>query len=211
MSGERILIIDDSREIVKHLTEHVLPTFGYNTLHAFDGQIGLSFIREKKPDLVMLDFNLPEMTGIDILRQMAKESISTPVILMTGYGSELSAIEAFRLGAKDYLIKPFTVDEVVDTIERALVETRLLHDKTELAEQLRRVKVEMSRQTHEMNTLSNIGKAITSLLSVDDVLERVLEAATYLTNAEENHIWLSNESGNQLHGYEKPERAAASV
>jgi GAF domain-containing protein/CheY-like chemotaxis protein len=204
MSGERILIIDDSREIVKHLTEHVLPTFEYNTLHAFDGQTGLAYIREKKPDLVMLDFNLPEMTGIDVLQQMAKESISTPVILMTGYGSELSAIEAFRLGAKDYLIKPFTVDEVIDTIERALVETRLLHDKTELAEQLRRAKVEMSRQTHEMNTLSNIGKAITSLLSVDDVLERVLEAATYLTNAEESHIWLSNESGSELHMYETP-------
>lgn len=204
MSGERILIIDDSREIVKHLTEHVLPTFGYNTLHAYDGQTGLAFIREKKPSLVMLDFNLPEMTGIDVLQQMAKESISTPVILMTGYGSELSAIEAFRLGAKDYLIKPFTVDEVVETIERALVETRLLHDKSELAEQLRRVKVEMSRQTHEMNTLSNIGKAITSLLSTDDILGRVLEAATYLTNAEESHIWLSDELGENLHAYEKP-------
>jgi GAF domain-containing protein len=183
----------------------VLPTFGYNTLHAYDGQTGLAFIREQKPDLVMLDFNLPEMTGIDVLRQMVKESISTPVILMTGYGSELSAIEAFRLGAKDYLIKPFTVDEVVDTIERALVEIRLLHDKTELADQLRRAKVEMSRQTHEMNTLSNIGKAITSLLSVDDVLERVLEAATYLTNAEESHIWLADESGKYIYVFEKSE------
>ncbi|PID85980.1 MAG: hypothetical protein CSA11_09125 [Chloroflexi bacterium] len=203
MSGERILIIDDSREIVKYLTEHVLPTFGYNTLYTYDGQTGLAFIREQKPDLVMLDFNLPEMTGIDVLQQMAKESISTPVILMTGYGSELSAIEAFRLGAKDYLIKPFTIDEVIETIERALVETRLLHDKTELAEQLRRVKVEMSRQTHEMNTLSNIGKAITSLLSTDDVLGRVLEAATYLTNAEESHIWLSDKDSKNLYAYEK--------
>ncbi len=200
--SERILIIDDSREIVKHLTEYVLPTFGYNTLFAFDGQTGLAYIREKKPDLVMLDFNLPEMTGLDVLQQMAKESISTPVVLMTGYGSELSAIEAFRLGAKDYLIKPFTVDEVIDTIERALVETRLLHDKAELAEQLRRVKVEMSRQTHEMNTLFNIGKAITSLLSVDDVLGRVLEAAIYLTNAEESHIWLSNKVGTELQVYD---------
>lgn len=203
MSSERILIIDDSREIVKHLTEYVLPTFGYDTLHAFDGQTGLACIREKKPDLVMLDFNLPEMTGIDVLQQMAKESISTPVILMTGYGSELSAIEAFRLGAKDYLIKPFTVDEVIDTIDRALVETRLLYDKAELAEHLRRVKVEMSRQTHEMNTLFNIGKAITSLLSVDDVLSRVLEAATYLTNAEESHIWLANDAGTELQVYDQ--------
>jgi GAF domain-containing protein/FixJ family two-component response regulator len=203
MSGECILIIDDSREIVKHLTKHVLPTFDFKTLYAYDGQTGLAYIRNKNPDLVMLDFNLPEMTGIDVLQQMAKEAITTPVILMTGYGSELSAIEAFRLGAKDYLIKPFTVDEVIDTIERALVEVRLLHDKTQLAEQLRRIKVEMSRQTHEMNTLFNIGKAITSLLSVDDVLKRVMEAATYLTNSEEGHIWLVNESATKLQAYDK--------
>jgi two-component system NtrC family sensor kinase len=111
------------------------------------------------------------MTGLDVLQQMAQESISTPVVLMTAYGSELSAIESFRLGAKDYIIKPFTTDEIVSTIDRALVEVRLLNDKKELAEQMRRLKVELSRQTGEMNTLSNIGQAITSLLSVDKVLD----------------------------------------
>lgn len=204
MSGERILIIDDSREIVKHLTDHVLPTFGYKTLHAYDGQTGLAQIRETRPDLVMLDFNLPEMTGLDVLQQMAQESLYTPVILMTGYGSELSAIEAFRLGAKDYLIKPFTVDEVVETIDRALLESRLRHDKAELAEQLRRLKVEMNRQTHEMNTLFKIGKAITSLLSVDQVLERVQEAARYLTDAEESCIRLLNPAADTLTTYTRP-------
>ena len=203
MSGEFILIIDDSREIVKHLTETVLPSFGYHTLYAYDGQSGLESIRENEPDLVMLDFNLPQMTGLDVLQQMAQESLKTPVVLMTGYGSELSAIEAFRLGAKDYLIKPFTVDEIVETIDRALVETRLLHDKAELAEEIRRLKVEMSRQNNQMRTLSNIGKAITSLLSVDEVLQRVLEAATYLTNAEESTIWLPDDEGEFLRPYDR--------
>lgn len=100
MSGEFILVIDDSREIVKHLTETVLPSFGYHTMHAFDGRSGLEVIRDKEPDLVMLDYNLPQMTGLDVLQQMAQESLKTPVVLMTGYGSELSAIEAFRLGPK---------------------------------------------------------------------------------------------------------------
>lgn len=203
MSGEFILIIDDSREIVKHLAETVLPSFGYRTMHAYDGQTGLESIRENEPDLVMLDFNLPQMTGLDVLQQMAQESLKTPVVLMTGYGSELSAIEAFRLGAKDYIIKPFTVDEIVETIDRALVETRLLHDKAELAEEIRRLKVEMSRQNNEMRTLSNIGKAITSLLSVDEVLQRVLEAATYLTNAEESTIWLPDDEGKHLRPYDR--------
>ncbi len=206
MSDECILVIDDSKEIVKHLAEAVLPSYGYKTLWAHDGLSGLELIREEKANLVVLDYNLPGMTGIDILQQMAQEGINTPVVLMTGYGSELSAIEAFRLGAKDYLIKPFTIDEVVETIDRALMETRLLHDKEELAEQLRRIKVEMSRQTHEMNALSHIGKAITSLLSVDKVLERVLEAAMYLTDAENSTIWLLDKSGEWLKSYEKPDQ-----
>lgn len=206
MSDECILVIDDSKEIVKHLAEAVLPSYGYKTLWAHDGLSGLELIREEKANLVVLDYNLPGMTGIDILQQMAQEGINTPVVLMTGYGSELSAIEAFRLGAKDYLIKPFTIDEVVETIDRALMETRLLHDKEELAEQLRRIKVEMSRQTHEMNALSHIGKAITSLLSVDKVLERVLEAAMYLTDAENSTIWLLDKSGERLKSYEKPDQ-----
>lgn len=209
MSGECILVIDDSHEMVRHLTEDLLPSFGYKSIHAFDGQTGLSLIREGKPDLVMLDYNLPEMTGIDVLQQMVQESINTPVVLMTAYGSELSAIKAFRLGAKDYLIKPFTVDEIVETIDRALVETRLLHDKENLVEQLRRVKSEMSRQTNEMKTLFNIGKAITSLLSVDQVLERVLEAATYLTNAEDSTIWMPDESEERLHAYERKDGHAS--
>jgi signal transduction histidine kinase/CheY-like chemotaxis protein len=204
MSDESILVIDDSKEIVKHLAETVLPNYGYKTLSAHDGLKGLDLIREGSANLVVLDYNLPGMTGIDILQQMAQEGINTPVVLMTGYGSELSAIEAFRLGAKDYLIKPFTVDEVLETIDRALMETRLQHDKEELAEQLRRIKVEMSRQTNEMNTLSRIGKAITSLLSVDKVLERVLEAATYLTNAEDSTIWMPDKTGEWLHTYENP-------
>ncbi|MFQ5400838.1 MAG: ATP-binding protein [Anaerolineae bacterium] len=211
MSTELILVIDDSREMVKHLTEFVLPTFGYKTLYAYDGRTGLQMIREHKPDLVMLDYNLPEMTGIDVLQQMARESLSTPVILMTGYGSELSAVEAFRLGAKDYIIKPFTVDEIEETIDRAMLEVRLAHDKEELAEQLRRVKVELSRQTHEMNTLSNIGKAITSLQSVDKVLGRVLEAATYLTNAEESTIWLPESDETQLHVYREGTKSSYTI
>jgi signal transduction histidine kinase/CheY-like chemotaxis protein len=201
MSGELILVVDDSAQIVKHLTEHLLPTFGYRSCHAYDGQTGLQLIREEEPDLIMLDYNLPQMTGIDVLSQMVQESINTPVVLMTGYGSELSAIEAFRLGAKDYLIKPFTIDEVVETIDRALVEKRLLQDKEELAEEVRRLKVEMSRLKHEMNILSRIGKAITSLLSVDKVLERVLETAKYLTDAEESTIWMPDEGGKHLRAY----------
>jgi signal transduction histidine kinase/FixJ family two-component response regulator len=201
MSGERILVVDDSREIVGHLAEQVLPTFGYKTMHAFDGRSGLDLIRRHRPDLIMLDLNLPEMNGLDVLRAMVEESIDVPVVLMTGYGSEKSAIEAFRLGVKDYLVKPFTVDEVVEAINRSLIEIRLRHDKQQLAEQLRRAQAEMRRRVNEMSTLFGIGKAVSSILSVDKVLDRVLEAASYLSNAEESCIWLLEPNNNQLRAF----------
>ena len=205
MSGERILVIDDSKQIREHLAERILPAFGYKTLHAFDGRSGLKLIREEKPDLVMVDYNLPDMTGIEIMQQMVKESINIPIVLVTAYGSEQSAIAAFRLGVRDYIIKPFTIDEIAEAVDRALVQSRLLHDKEQLAEEVRRLKVELSRQNQEMNILFNIGKAITSLLSVDQVLARVLEASTYLTEAEESTIWMIDQDEEWLHPYEREE------
>ncbi|VAW29975.1 hypothetical protein MNBD_CHLOROFLEXI01-5032, partial [hydrothermal vent metagenome] len=70
-------------------------------------------------------------------------------------------------------------------------------------EQIRRLKVELSRQTNEMQTLSKIGKAITTLLSVDEVLQRVLETATYLTDSEESTIWLPDDEGKHLRPYDR--------
>ena len=201
MSGERILVIDDSLQIVQHLVELVLPTFGFEALSATDGRAGLEAIRTHKPDLIMLDLNLPVMTGLDVLQAMVAESIDIPVILMTGYGSEKSAVEAFRLGVRDYLIKPFSVDEIIEAINHALVEGRLRHDKEQLAHQLRRTQADMRRRMNEMSTVLGIGKAVAGLLSVDQLLERVLEAAIYLSNAEESAIWLLDKATNQLHTF----------
>jgi two-component system, NtrC family, sensor histidine kinase KinB len=194
MSGELILVVDDSREIARHLGEFLLPTLGHRAIVAFDGREGLRLIREEHPDLVMLDLNLPEMTGLDVLEAMARLSIETPVILMTGYGSEKSAIEAFRLGIKDYLVKPFTVEEVSNTVERALLESRLRYDKERLLEKLQRAESEMRRQIREMRSLFALGKSVTALLSLQDVLDRSLQGALELTGAESSIIWLPDSS-----------------
>lgn len=203
MSGECILIIDDSREIVKHLTEHVLVAHGYKVQHAYNGQSGLDLIQTLNPDLVMLDYNLPEMTGVDVLRVLAREGNNVPVILMSGYGSELSAIEAFRLGAKDYLIKPFTSEEVLETIDNALLAQRLLHDKTKLADQLRHTKAALNRQSQEMETLLKIGTMVMSLAPVDRVLQQTLDAAIELTTAQGSIIWLPEHTGSNFLGFQK--------
>lgn len=204
MESQRILVIDDSREIVRHLTKQVLPTFGFEAISASDGATGFKMIRSERPDLVMLDLNLPEMNGLDVLHALARESVSTPVILMTGYGSEKDAIEAFRLGIRDYLVKPFTVDEVIETINKVLEQEKQRNGNSErLAEDVRRLKTDISRLVNETNTLFSIGKAVASLLDVNKVVERVLEAAIYLTNAEESTIWVHNRETNDLRAFAK--------
>ncbi len=204
MDGQRILVIDDSKEIVRHLTKQVLPTFGFEAISAPDGAIGLKMIRSERPDLVMLDLNLPEMNGLDVLHALARESIPTPVILMTGYGSEKDAIEAFRLGIRDYLVKPFTVDEVIETINKVLDQEKQRFGNSErLAEDVRRLKTDIARLVNETNTLFSIGKAVASLLDVNKVIERVLDAAIYLTNSEESTIWVHDRENNELRAFAK--------
>lgn len=203
MNKETILIIDDSREIIKHLSTQLLPAFGYNTVHAPSGDKGLELIRQIEPDLVMLDLNLPGMTGLDVLQALATDKIDIPVVLMTGYGSEKAAIEAFRLGVKDYLVKPFTVDEVIGTIERALVESRLRHDKERLIAQLGHAEAEMRNQVNQMNMLFGMGKAIVSLRTMSAVLKHALEVSAHITNAESSVVWLYDNDSDFLRSYTK--------
>ncbi|MEM7332573.1 MAG: GAF domain-containing protein [Chloroflexota bacterium] len=208
MSNESILIIDDSREVVDHLAADVLPEYGYNVQYAYTGQAGLALIRSEQPDLILLDYHLPQMTGLDILQEMVLESINIPVILMTGYGSELSAVQAFRLGAKDYLVKPFTIDEIVNMIDRALVEKRLQHDNEKLTEEVRRLKGELTRQSDEMKTLFDIGKAITSFLSVHPLMKRVEDAACEMIKGDSSHIWIPNKEGTRLQVFDLQRRSS---
>lgn len=203
MATEQILVIDDSREIVNHLCERLLPSMGYRVSWAFNGRTGLELIYQKKPDLVMLDLNLPEMTGMDVLRQMARESLNIPVILMTGYGSEKSAIEAFRLGIKDYIIKPFTAEEVSHALNNALVEGRLRNDNERLMEDLRRLENEARQRQGEEGVLLKMSQKIHAFLAVEQILDQTLEAAFRLSEAEQCTIWLPDPGRAHLRPYSK--------
>jgi len=106
-TGERILIIEDNEDIVTFLADNILHPHGYDTLISRDGQDGLQRALEETPDLILLDLNLPRMTGLEVLKVLQKRGSDIPVILMTFYGSEEIAVESFRLGVKNYIVKPF--------------------------------------------------------------------------------------------------------
>ncbi len=190
MAGERILVVDDGRENRDFVVDYILRPNGYRAITARDGVEGLEKALSLRPDLILLDLQMPRMTGIQVLHALARENANIPVILMTFHGSEEIAIEVFRLGVKDYVKKPYTVDEMLAAIERSLSETRLRKEKEALTERLLVSNRELQRRVKELNVLYKMGKSVTSHLEVDQLAVRVVEAATYVTGAEQGSLIL---------------------
>jgi two-component system NtrC family sensor kinase len=197
MPEETILIVDDNKEIVSALSD-VLQAQGYAIISAHDGRRGLHLALEKEPKLILLDWNLPELSGYQVLKGLREQGSETPVVLMTIYGSESVAIQAFRLGIRDYIRKPLRIPEILAAVERALTEDRLRREKEQIARQLEEANKQMEQQVLELTTMQAIGQSVTSVLELDQVLDRVVEAACYFSNARESSLFLLDEENDVL-------------
>jgi len=193
VSGETILVVDDTPENIRLVVEYVLVPNGYNPLSARDGREGLELIIRHKPDLIVLDYNMPRMDGLGVLRAMFKRGIDIPVILMTADGSENLAVDVFRLGARDYIIKPFDVEEMERSISKHLTEIRLRREKEALTQRVIQANRDMQLRLQELNVFHSIGKTVTSLLDVEKLLPRIVEAASQITHAQHGYLYLCQE------------------
>lgn len=189
---ETILVVDDNRQIANFLSTQLLPQLGYHSLVAHSGKEALRVLEDKSVSLMVLDLELPDMQGLDILRRLEKQNRKIPAILVTGHGSEQVAVEAFRLGVQNYMTKPIDTEQLGSSIKQALRETRLVRERAQLTTQLR-------RQLNWQTTLARIGRSVTSSLNLDDVLRRIVEAATHLTRAEEGFLALLENNSDQLY------------
>jgi CheY-like chemotaxis protein/glycine cleavage system H lipoate-binding protein len=114
-----VLVIDDE-EIVHASLRRILTRFGYEVEAVFSAHEGLALLEQKKFDLVTVDLMMPEMNGIQFLEQLGEKNIQLPVIMVTGYPTIQTAVQALRLGAVDYIAKPFTRKELLSPVQRAL-------------------------------------------------------------------------------------------
>lgn len=197
MSGERILIADDRHENLLFLANSVLRPEGYQVITAMDGKQALDKALAEKPDLIITDLKMPRMTGLEMMAALSNAGANIPVILTTFYGSEQTAIEAFRLGAKDYMIKPYDPGEMLESVERALIEQRLRRETENLKEgaEVRRLLENRVRQLH---SLCGIGKALSAIHDPDEVMRASVEAAIHLTEADAGQLFLINPETEQL-------------
>jgi two-component system NtrC family sensor kinase len=196
---ERILLIEDSQDVVEYLRDTILKPAGFETVIANTGQEGLHLAVEEHPDLILLDLNLSHMTGMEVLRGLRDTVPAIPVTLLIFAGSEQIAVEALRLGVRNYVVKPLKSQEVLKAIEDGLRETRLRREKELLTAELMRANRQMERRVRELTMLYGITQAMTNLLDLETLLSRVVEAAVFLTNADEGMLFLIDEETGELY------------
>jgi signal transduction histidine kinase len=166
VADERVLVVDDSILYRDLVINHVLEPNDYFPLVAEDGQSGLKIALEESPDLIIIDMQMPGLTGIEVLEELHELGSEIPVILMTLHGSEDLVVRAFRMGVKDYVIKPFGVEEMLAAIDRALTEMRLRRERDALTEELIETNKQLDSERRQLETV--LTDTADAVLLVDD-------------------------------------------
>ncbi len=126
-----ILVVDDDAQL-RHSFEKLLTAEGHTVRTGATGEAGLEGVKTKVPDLVIMDVRLPGMDGLETFQAMHEIEPKLPVIIMTAFGTTDTAIEATKLGAYDYVLKPFEIPEMLVTIEKALEAGRFMRSRVEM-------------------------------------------------------------------------------
>jgi response regulator RpfG family c-di-GMP phosphodiesterase len=157
----RILVVDDER-VIREILAEFLTLEGFSVHTVEDGEKALTELRLNPYDLLITDLKMPRLSGLQLLEKIEAERLGVLTVLMTGFGTVETAIEAMKKGAYDYLLKPFKVEEVIHVVRRALYRQRLQAENIRLREAL---------------TIYKVSEAIALSPDIEHVLDVVLRAA----------------------------------
>ena len=164
----RLMVVDDER-VIRDILSDFLSSEGFRVTTMEDGAAALIELEAQPYDLVITDLMMPHMGGIELLEEIRRRNYNIMTIIMTGFGTVETSIQAMKQGAYDYILKPFKVDEMLQVIRRALEKQRLEQENIKLK---------------EVMNLYKVSEAMTSTLSLDSILHMVLEVTKSELEAE---------------------------
>jgi len=182
MDRPRILVVDDEK-VVTQLFKRALEEKNYEVLTAENGCEALQRIEKRSFNLLIIDLKMPGMSGVDVLKEIKKINPYIEVIVITGYPTVELAVEAIKIGAYDFICKPFEMDKMRLTIEGCL----------------ERQKLNISHiQISELMTLFEVGKTVTAASNLDSLLGRILDSALEITKAKKGLLLMLSEGNGEL-------------
>jgi diguanylate cyclase (GGDEF)-like protein len=197
---ERILIVDDDKILSEHLKAG-LADENYHMVAVNKGSAAIELAKSEVFNLAILDLVLPDIQGIDLMRSLNQISPHTNFIVLTGYATISSAIEALKVGAYDYLIKPFDLDHLKLVIRRGLEKQRLTVKNLELIEKLEKEKIKLGIIMDAYNRISEIFR-------LDELADFVADKAVLIAEAERASLMIVDEGAGELvvRGFKGPEK-----
>jgi DNA-binding NtrC family response regulator len=168
----RVLVVDDEK-FIRDIIADFLGMEGYIVRTAEDGTSAVSELERARYDMVISDLKMPKMGGLDLLREVTRAHPETLTVIMTGFGTVETAIDAMKRGAYDYILKPFKVEEVVHIVQRGLEKRRLTAENLRLREAL---------------SLYKVTEAIAASLSLDEIVATLGDSA--LTEVRADFVWV---------------------
>jgi len=160
--AKRILIADDEKNM-RWVLGQALESEGYEVAQAADGKEALSAIAEQEPDVLVLDHRMPEPDGMEVMRRVRGKGLKFPIIMLTAHGNVAQAVEAMKAGASEYLTKPFDLEELKLSIEKAL-------QYRDLAAEVERLREEIDKEYDVEGIVASDGRML-------DILETVRKVA----------------------------------
>ncbi len=199
MNLERVLVVDEDPETLDLLAREVLKPLGYQIATAADAGSAIQQALQFAPDLIIASLTLPGLSGKDLLVALRSQGTDVPMLVTAPKGMENDAIQAFRLGAHDYLVKPLREAEVVAALERVIKEIRLRREHRQLAQQLAESNRQLERRVRELTTLFGLGKTVTSTTHQGQLFGKLIEGSLYVTEADIGWVLLRKEGTDELY------------
>jgi DNA-binding response OmpR family regulator len=197
-AGDRILLIEHDPEISDLIARQTLIPVGYYVDVVADSSAAIKQALLTPPDLIIADLNLPGLSAKDMLVAFAAQGINTPVLVVAAKGQEQDIIQAFRLGADDYLMWPARDAAVLSAVERLLGRVHEVRDRQRLDLKLSEVNHELQRRGRELSAILGIGKAVVSVTDHRFLFRKIVDALIQVSEADIAWLLIRNEETKQF-------------
>lgn len=193
-SGEHIFVVENNPDISDLISRQALQPLGYRVTVVKDGSTALKQAVQTPPDLLIANLNLPGLNAKDLLVALASQGMNAPLIVIGKKGQEEDILQAFRVGAADYLHWPARDAEVVSVVERVLRWTHEGHVRARLDRQLKDLNAELQRKVNELTAIVAIGKAVVSITDQHRLFTKIVEGAMQASEADLGWLMLREEA-----------------
>ncbi len=178
----RVLVVDDEK-VIREILSDFLSMEGYVVRTAEDGKQAIEELDQRSYNLVITDLKMPRMGGLELLEEINRRTWNVLCVIMTGFGTVETAIDAMKKGAYDYILKPFKVEEVIHIVQRGLEKQRLQEENIQLKEAL---------------SIYTMSEALTKTLSLDNILDIIVSTTLEETHADTAALLLMDSASEQF-------------